>query len=129
MLLVPLGLPSLPAASPLHALRTPMAQGPAEEGLQAQVIVTNTGAWEEGAWRAGGQVFAGAGVCRGQVLAGAGCSPWQEPCVLVPVAVHTVLREPSRGAAMGTKPPHAEINSWTFWPGFRSTNLAGMRGN
>lgn len=40
-----------------------MAQGPAEEGLQAQVIVTNTGAWEEGAWRAGGQVFAGAGVC------------------------------------------------------------------
>lgn len=52
-----------------------MAQGPAEEGLQAQVIVTNTGAWEEGAWRAGGQVFAGAGVCRGRVqpVAGAVC--------------------------------------------------------
>lgn len=32
-------------------------------------------------------------------------------------------------AAMGTKPRYWEINSWTFWPGFCRTNLAGTRGN
>lgn len=125
-LLVPLCLPSISAASPLDPLSTSV--GPAEEGLQAllphdqQVIVTCC----HKPWGLGGQGPGCWGCGDGKCWQRVGCTLWQELCVLErPSGIGAI---PGR-AAMGTKPRYSEINSWTFWPGFCRTNLAGTRGN
>lgn len=44
------------------------------------------------------------------------------------IAPRAALCHPGAGCH-GNKPRYCEINSWTFWPSFCRTNLAGMRGN
>ena len=75
-----------------------------------------------GARTRGGGAGVGAGGAGGRV-----CTLWQELPVSgrAPVGIGATLGR----AAMGTKPHYCEINSWTFWPGFCRTNLAGTRRN
>lgn len=101
-------------------------------GRDQQAVVTcchKHWGWEEGRARAVG-LLVRAGVGRGRVQPVAGAVRAGE----APAGTGARCGAARRGAilgraAMGTKPPYGEINSWTFWPGFCRTNLAGTRGN
>lgn len=127
MLLAPLCLPSIPAASPAHPPAPPRRRALLRRGCSTrdqQVVVTVvTCCHKSWAWEGGAGAVGRAGVPRGAPAAGA--ARWRGAAGSVPALRGAI---PGR-AAMGTKPRYGEINSWTFWPGFCRTNLAGTRGN
>ena len=146
----PLHPHSIPTASLLHPRCIPTASPlrPCERRSCRYPSPPMTSAWLSPAVRswdpqrrtpwAGGQGPGRWGWCHTPVSQEVGCAPSGRSCVFwrgpgghrCPAAVHAVPCRAIPGrAAMGTKPRYCEINSWTSWPGFCKTNLAGTRGN